>query len=511
MLPYDSLYRSAPEKQGVSSEKLLDFVMALEERSCNPHALMVLRHGTVVAEGYWRPFGQENRRYLYSLSKSFTSIAVGFAKSEGLLNIEDKVLSFFPHSLLDPISDNLAAMRVRDLLTMTGGYSFDITMALLAPGAEDWVKALLALPVEHQPGTFFLYNSGGSYLLSAVVQQVTGENLLDYLKVRLFDRLGIEGATWETCPRGICAGGWGLSLKVEDLAKFGQFLLQKGSWRGSQLLPVSWIEEATTSQVDNHSGREKENIDWRQGYGYQFWRCQHGAYRGDGAAGQYLVVLPEQEAVVVLTSEVANMQPALDVIWEALLPAFQPNPLPPRVDAQRNLREKLRHLSLPEPSHAFFSGQLYRSFKCTLDDNELGIRSMHYAFEELSVGVDVGLPCSELSIVSGEKIFILRGFHEYMQPRWSPSSALLPGMLPSLMSLVFQKPPDMPLPVASCFCWIDESTLLVRWQFLETPHHQDLIIHIIGSAVQVELKSSLAGQNPELWGLSTSLTGMLLT
>src|SRR4029079_8522670 len=137
-------------------------------------------------------------------------------------------------------------------------------------------------PVEHEPGTHFVYNSAATYMLSAIVQKLTGQMVLAYLKPHLLAPPGIEGPTWETDPRGINTGGWGLSIKTEDIARFGQLYLQKGLWNGQQLVPGAWVAQATTSQVDNSS---QSNIDWKQGYGYQFWRCQHGAYRGDGAFG----------------------------------------------------------------------------------------------------------------------------------------------------------------------------------------------------------------------------------
>ncbi len=180
------------------------------------------------------------------------------------------------------------------------------------------MQAFLELPLEREPGTEFVYSGGASYMLSAIIQKLTGLPLLEYLTPRLFEPLGIRGAEWGACPRGISIGSSGLRLKTEDIARFGQLYLQRGRWNDAQLLPEAWVKEATAAQVS--TGRKK--MDYNQGYGYQFWRCRHGAYRGDGAQGQFCIVMPEQDAVIVTTAGVSNLQELLDLIWEHLLPGM---------------------------------------------------------------------------------------------------------------------------------------------------------------------------------------------
>jgi CubicO group peptidase (beta-lactamase class C family) len=161
-------------------------------------------------------------------------------------------------------------------------------------------------------------------MLSAIVQKLSGQPVLAYLKPRLFDPLGIEGSDWEVDPNGINTGGWGLRIRTEDIAKFGQLYLQKGVWNGKRLISEAWIADATRSQVQSAGGKRKaEENDWLQGYGYQFWRCRHDTYRGDGAYGQYCIVLPNQEAVVAITSETSDMQAILDAVWNHILPALR--------------------------------------------------------------------------------------------------------------------------------------------------------------------------------------------
>jgi CubicO group peptidase (beta-lactamase class C family) len=191
-------------------------------------------------------------------------------------------------------------------------------------------------------------------MCSAIVQRVTGQKVIDYLTPKLFTPLGIEAITWETCPRGINTGGWGLSIQTEGLAKFGQLYLQKGKWNGHEILPAAWVEEATTKHIQQPDpvkpSRPHEENDWLQGYGYQFWRCRHNAFRGDGAFGQFTIVLPEQDAVVAITGESGDLQGELDLVWEHLLPAMKDAPLPADNTAQTRLREKLGALALTLPA-----------------------------------------------------------------------------------------------------------------------------------------------------------------
>jgi CubicO group peptidase (beta-lactamase class C family) len=203
---------------------------------------------------------------------------------------------------------------------MSAGHSDEVNLR----GETDWIRAFLAHPVPHKPGTHFRYNTPATFMQSAIVQKVTGQTVVDYLQPRLFGPLGIAAPKWDANPQGISIGGYGLYLQTEDIAKFGQMYLQNGVWQGKQLVPEDWVALATSKQVPNGSNPES---DWNQGYGFQFWRSRHGAYRGDGKDGQFCVVIPDQDAVIVLTANTGNMQDELNVVWEKLLPAFHPQPL----------------------------------------------------------------------------------------------------------------------------------------------------------------------------------------
>lgn len=320
----------ASEKMKKAADK---YLAAVAKEKQDLHSIMVVKDGNVVFEK-WMSEGKENEPHiLNSISKTFTSMAVGFAISEGLFDLDDKVADIFPEYLPENPDENVKEMTVRHLLTMNCGHSTDPTR-LAWSSEEDWRKVFLSHPITHKPGTIYCYNSLGTYMLSAIVQKYTGEKLTDYLYPRLFRPLGINNVSWAESAQGINTGGWGLYLKTEDLAKMGQMLLQKGKFNGRQVVPEWWIEEASAAQVQSvMAGINSDMIpqlpknfaktsDWLQGYGYQMWRCRHNAFRADGANGQYIIVIPDKNAVVVTTANITDMQGEINLIWKYILPAL---------------------------------------------------------------------------------------------------------------------------------------------------------------------------------------------
>lgn len=322
-----SLPRSTPQAEKVNEKGIANFIKAIQNDGHDLHSFMILRNGKVVAEQWFGDNAANKPHIMNSVSKSFTATGVGFAVSEGKIKLTDKVISFFPNELPEHVSDNLKEMEIRHLLTMNTGHENPPDRK----NGNNWIEVFLHAPVDHKPGTYFTYNSLGTYMLSAIVQKVTGEKLINYLYPRLFRPLGIVGATWQECPQGINVGGWGLYIKTEDMAKLGQLFLQKGKWNGKQLLPESWIEEASSYQVASlpayvkpHQVKDTPKTnDWLQGYGYQMWRCRHNTYRADGANGQFIIIIPDKNAVVALTANIGDMQAELNLVWKYLLPAFK--------------------------------------------------------------------------------------------------------------------------------------------------------------------------------------------
>jgi CubicO group peptidase (beta-lactamase class C family) len=337
-----TLPRSTPEAQGISSAAILQFIEQAEQKLNALHSVMIVRHGHIVTEGWWAPYAANEPHMMFSLSKSFTSTAVGLAVAQGKLTVDDPVLNFFPDEAPAEPSANLKAMRVRDLLTMSTGHHEDAIRDFPYRDPDSVVRKFLALPVAHKPGTFFVYNTPATYMLSAIVQKVTGQTVLDYLRPRLFEPLGITNPQWEASPQGISMGGFGLSIRTEDIARFGQLYLRKGEWHKQQLVPAAWVETATMRHASNGSS---PTSDWEQGYGYQFWRSRHG-YRGDGAHGQFCLVLPQHDTVIAFTSGTRDMASVMNLTWEMLLPALKPAALPADAAAHKKLTAKLAALTM---------------------------------------------------------------------------------------------------------------------------------------------------------------------
>ncbi len=425
---------------------------------------MLVRHGHVVAEGWWEPYSATTPHLLFSVSKSFTSTAIGMLVAEGRLSIDTPVLTFFPDDTPTEPGDKLQAMRVRHLLSMATGHASNPTTAVFSQTALTWTRAFLQQPVEFEPGTHFAYNTAATYMLSAIAQKITGMRLRDYLQSRLFQPLGIVDPQWETSPQGIDVGGSGLSITTEAIARFGQLYLQKGLWQGRRLIEEAWIDEATARQVDN---APSPNSDWEQGYGYQFWRCRHGAYRGDGAFGQFCVILPDQETVLAITGGMDAMQPVLDLVWEHVLPALEPTALPEDRAAQSALTTRLMGLRLPPPDvqstspiAGRISGKVIR-----IADNDNGIKTLTFDFSDTGCRITVDAEHGREQIMCGAGTWE-RGV-----------SALDRGV---------------PKRVAASGAWRDEQTYVVDLWWYETPFRTTLTCQFNGDRLDVTQQVNVA-------------------
>ena len=307
---------ATPSSVGIQGEGIVRFLDDMQERHLHLHKLMILRHGQLIAETSYAPWTNDKPHMLFSLTKSFTSTAVGFAVQDGLLKVTDHLVDFFPEYLPAEPCENMKKITVKHLLTMNSGHLNEPPMR-----GENWERGFMQSYVQFEPGTHFMYNTCGTYMLACIVQKVTGKKLLDYLREKLMDPLGMSKDVWfDESPTGVAQGGHGLAVGIEDIAKLGQFYLQHGKWEGKQLLNEQWILDAQTPWSDNshHTG----TIDWRSGYGYQFWKCSpDDIYRGDGANGQFCVIMPERDMVIAINSGLDDMGRVLTSIWEYILPA----------------------------------------------------------------------------------------------------------------------------------------------------------------------------------------------
>ena len=373
-------------------------------------------------------------------------------------------------------------MTVRHLLMMNSGHGED-TLPKMRASPDSWIKTYLALPVAFAPGSHFLYNTGNTYMLGAILHQITGETLEHYLTPRLFKPLGITGYDWETSPQGLNTAGYGLRVKTEDIAKLGQLYLQKGTWKGKAILPASWVQEATgfqtTSQVNNG--------DWSQGYGYQFWRCTHGAYRGDGAHGQFCIVMPEQDAVLAVTGQSPDMQKSLNIVWDNLLVGMKAAILPEDRAGQATLKKELANLGLPVVKGSIVSSlsSAYNKKKWLLSSNDFDIADLQFEFSDKGCK----LTTAASTIAFGWEQWVLNDKRE---------------------RYVFGKGDLFPMPsrIAGTATWTNENTLQLNLRFVEaifgdrincTFKDNNLSVTFLNS--QAEMASKMTDGRKELSGM----------
>ena len=481
--------RATPESQGVSSRSIRDFLAAANASGISWHSLMLVRHGQVVAEGWWKPYEPGFVHSLYSLSKSFTSTAIGLLVKEGKLDIHASVVSFFPDDLPGTVSENLRQVTVRSLLTMNTGHAED-TMPKMRASSANWVRTWLAQPVEYAPGTHFLYNTGNTYMLGAILHKVTGLTLEDYLKPRLFQPLGFTGYDWEVSPQGLNTAGYGLRVKTEDIAKLGQLYLQKGKWKGSEILTGQWVDEATSKQTES----QVNNGDWSEGYGYQFWRCTHGFYRGDGAYGQFCIVMPQYDAVLAVTGQSPDMQKSMNIIWDHIPGGMKDGVLPENSEEQMALKKELSLLELPvvaggisvlpgvkkgggsslaERGGGSVPAAAYDRKHWVLAENEFGIRRLMFDFSEKGGVLYVEKDGRPAKLEFGWGKWVLgRSREMYVFGAG--------GLFP------------MPSRVAGTASWVSDHELRLNLRFVEAIFGDTLICRFEGSELKVGFLNSVA-------------------
>ncbi len=347
MSPSDlNLPVATPSEVGVDAAGVLAFLDAVDAAGDQElHSIALVRHGQVCVRGWWDPYSPDDATLMYSLSKSFTSTALGFAVAEGRVALTDRVVDRLRPE--GPVGPRTSVMTLRDLVAMATGHHADTLQDPRVSEADDPALGFLGIEPESDPGTVFAYNNPATYTLAAILQDVTGQSLREYLRPRLFEPLGIDPGWWDQRPAGRDLGFTGLHLTTEALVRFGQLYADGGTYAGRQVLPSGWTELALARHTPNPA---EPNPDWQQGYGFQFWRGRHGSVRGDGAFGQFVVLLPEQDAVLVLTGGTGNMQGVLDAAWAHLLPAFD---AATSTDADAALADRLAHLDLvtdrPDP------------------------------------------------------------------------------------------------------------------------------------------------------------------
>ena len=453
------LPRSTPEAQGVSSEVISQLLDDLNEFEYMK-GIIILRHGQVIAESSWEPYDRETPTALWSLSKSFTSCAIGLAQEEKRLSVKDKLIDFFPEYRSCVTDEKMLKVTLQDLLTMRSGHPQCAFSYARADLANDWVRGFLSSPLKFEPGTHFAYNSLGTYMLSAVIRRVTKENVREYLMPRLFKPLGIAPGRWDSCPAGTNCGGFGLHLRIADVAKFAQLILNKGLWQGKQLLPESYLAEALMHHADNSMN---EHPDWKAGYGYQFWLSRHG-FRGDGACGQYAVILPEEDMAIAVTASMSAMGKVLELFWEKLLPALKDEPLPENPQSAVSTTFSI----VPPESKGDVPG---RNCVMKLLPNSAGIE--------------------KITLVSGSDSCTAA----FKTPRGVEE---LRAGFGKFVTTSLQLQDAFPHSIAACAAWKDENTLEIRLLYIDSTFRDTWSFEFKDGGAQIEWQSSCSLFRPQL-------------
>ncbi len=453
---------NSPEKLGISANSITTFLNAIKQNNIEMHTFKILRHGQVAAEGAWSPYQLDDPHILFSLSKSISSTAIGMAVQEGLLTVDDLLIDIFPEYVTEDIAVNMAELRIRHILAMSTGHDVETGAIQRLEPDGNWIKAFFDTPIVHPPGTHFLYNSGGSYMLSAIIQKITGFTLMDYVRPRLFDPLGIEYAHWETCPSGRSEGASGLHMNTDAIARIGLLYLQKGMWNGTRILSEAWVEEAssyhTNNNLNNNPNNEPDNNppgDWKSGYGYQIWLCQYeGAYRGDGAFGQFCLVIPNKNAVIAITSGTSKMGKISELIWEHLLPAFASDEPILGQAAEEDGKALLSTIAGLAYAPTFVQSESSETLRISgrrykLEPNTRGAHSVSFTFGDGGV-------CNF-------RIWDDRGEHLI----GCGSDDWIIGQTMATEDEWVQRV-EVPWKVAASGTWEDEHTYIMTWRFIET-------------------------------------------
>ncbi len=377
------LPNAAPEEVGLSSRAILDYFRMLDQKQFCIHSVLILRHGKLCAECYWKPFHKERLHRMYSTSKSFTSAAIGCLIGEGRLKLEDRIADFFPEYVPENASPWLKEATIRDLLRMSTYLSGTSYWC----GCDDWGRSFFEKPATHKAGQVFSYDTSATTTLDILVSRLTGQEYHEYLKKRLFAPLGMSDNIW--CVKTGCGhdwGGSGLQATPRDLAKFALCILRGGrSPEGKQLIPEWYVKEATSRQIDN--ALNNMYAEEQQGYGYQFWRLSHNGFATLGMGSQSAYCYPDQDLIVVFNGDTQPKPYALagetTGIYDILMPSLSDAPLPADAEAQDALQRYIDTAEIApapgtkeSPMAAAVTGSTYR-----MGENEMGITSLRFDFD----------------------------------------------------------------------------------------------------------------------------------
>ena len=373
---------ATPESQGVPSGAIMEMLDSLDAKGVCMHSFILMRHGAVVAEGYWPPFHKDRKQRMYSVSKSFTSVAIGLMITEGKLKLDDRVADFFPESLPENPHPFILQATVRDLLMMS---TFNPRSAGIQPGRTGvWSFFNLGGSLR-PPGAIFAYDTAGTNTLAAIIEKQTGMPFLEYMRPKILDPIGISEDIY--CIQNVDGRSWsgsGVLCTTRDLARFALLCLNRGAYEGRQLVSRDYMQAATSRQIEN--AVDKCEFEMKHGYGYQFWCLREGGFAGYGMGGQFMFCMPKYDCTLVTTADVQLDTDGLSDIHDAFMALLKRvgNRMADDAAVHRKLSARLESLSfrLPEGKLNSPAASRYNDKDFKMEANPMGLSSVRISFKK---------------------------------------------------------------------------------------------------------------------------------
>jgi len=414
----NNLFYSTPESQGIPSEAVIDLLEEFEQKRLAMHSFLLMRNGNVIAEGYWPYFGADKKHRMYSISKSFTSVAIGMMIDEGKISLQDKIADHFPEYLPENPNIHILEATVRDLLMMS---AFN-TWTSYRKEDNDWVRTFFQdKEAKHKPGTIFNYDTAATVVLCGIIEKISGKLMLDYMRP-VFDEIGIsKDITCIKSPDGRSWTGSGILCTTRDLSRFALLCMNKGSWNGKQLISRKYMEEAVSCQIDNSLTNSDTQLQY--GYGYQFWCLRDGGFACNGMGNQFALCSPKHGLILVTTADnqaISNGSATIIGAYYKLIDKIKKineNTLPDNENAQTVLKQKISSLAIPLPiggkvteTAAKYSGRRYVINE--KNENETGLKWLSVDIDDEKCVVNYANSTGTHSIIFGMGKYIPQKFPE---------------------------------------------------------------------------------------------------
>ena len=417
--------RGTPESVGIPSQTITNFILRLQKQKVPMHSILVYRHDCLVTEGYYAPYQPDTLHRMFSISKSFTSIAIGLLADEGKLSLDDPIISYFPDKVPDDVHPWIAAMTIRDMLMMRtchASTTYKVNMQ------TDWVESFFTVPPTHPAGKLFHYDTSSAHTLAALAERLSGMSMLDYLKEKL-SVLGFSRESYMlTDPFGVSMGGSGLTATPMDLLKFAYLIAHEGLVDGKQLLSSSYIRKATSNLTPTLVPAPCRSEAC--GYGYQFWRNEKDGYVCYGMGGQLIIFLPKWDLICITTADTQGIgggnQLIYDALYDEILPSLAPNPLPEDQKSHQELLSLLQKLEIA-PLEASISSPVAKK----VDQIRFSVAANDQGFSDLrlTLGKDEGTLSFTLREKEYQLVFglgcIRTGIFPVYEQRYAASGAWL--------------------------------------------------------------------------------------